>query len=139
MPPVIDLPKLQEIRKKLKDLPRVPRVKTFSGPEALEALKKDLQAVSRKGYEPKEIAGILKQEGLSASAAKVRKILAGAGQGNGSMIRPEGPAKKEKQPAAEDGENSSSNKAGGAEQAAPPNSGPLTPFSEKGPEQEAQL
>lgn len=75
MPPVIDLSRLQEIKKKLKELPKVERVKTFSGPEALEALQKDIRALSRKGYDSKEITKILKQEGLAVSSAKVKKIL----------------------------------------------------------------
>ncbi|MDL2226625.1 hypothetical protein LJB86_03095 [Deltaproteobacteria bacterium OttesenSCG-928-M10] len=82
MPPVIDMPRLQEIRKRLKALPKVEKVRTFSGPEALEALKEDIRALSRKGYGSKEIAMILKQEGLAASSAKVKKILADGGPVN---------------------------------------------------------
>lgn len=118
MPPVIDLPRLQEIRKKLKELPKAERVKTFSGPEALEALKKDIQALSRKGYYPKEIADFLKQEGLVASAGKVRKLLTEPEEGNGSPDRPE--AEDANQPTLQD-------------------SGPLTPASEKSDGEEAQL
>lgn len=88
MPPVIDFEKLQAIKKKLKEMPKQERVKTYSGPEALEALSKEIHALSRKGYNSKEIAGLLKQEGLSASSAKIKKILTGdppanEPQGNG--------------------------------------------------------
>ena len=75
MSPVIDEQKLQEIKKKLKELPKVERVRTYSGPEALAALGKEIKALTRKGYDSKEIAKILKQEGLAASAAKVKKIM----------------------------------------------------------------
>lgn len=76
MPPTIDLSRLQEIKKKLKALPKVEKVKTYNGAEALEVLKKDIKTLSRKGYDSKEITKILKQEGLSASVAKVKNILA---------------------------------------------------------------
>lgn len=118
MPPVIDLPRLQEIRKKLRELPKAERVKTFSGPEALEALKKDIQALSRKGYYPKEIADFLKQEGLVASAGKVRKLLTEPENGNGSTDSPE---------------------AESAEPASFQDSGPIAPPSEKNNERDAQL
>jgi len=85
---VIDQNKINEIKKKLKDLPRVERVKTYSGPEALEALQKEIRTLSRKGYDSKEIAKILKQEGLSASSAKIRKILVDESGENGSPVDP---------------------------------------------------
>ena len=75
MAPLIDQSRLQEIKKKLKELPKVEKVKTYSGPEALNALIKDIKMLARKGYDSKEIAKLLKQEGLSASAARVKKIL----------------------------------------------------------------
>lgn len=88
MSPTIDISRLQEIKKKLKELPKIERVKTFSGPEALVALKKDIRALSRKGYDSKEIAKILKQEGLSVSSAKVKKILVDELPGNGAQSEP---------------------------------------------------
>jgi hypothetical protein len=69
---------LLEIKKKLKKLPKPDRVKTYTGPEALAALAAEIKDLSNNGYNPKEIAVILKQEGVSASAAKVKRILAGA-------------------------------------------------------------
>lgn len=79
MPPPskIDHPQLLEIKKRLRKLPRPHRVKTYTGQEALEALADEIRELSSNGYNPKEIAGLLKNEGLSASAAKVKRILAG--------------------------------------------------------------
>lgn len=77
MPSVIDHSRLQDIKQKLKEMPKVEHAKTYRGPQALIALTREIRAMSRKGYGPKTIAEILKQEGLSASTAKVKKILAG--------------------------------------------------------------
>jgi len=84
MPPVIDQARLDEIKKTLKELPKLERAKSYNGPEALNALKKEIRALYRKGYDFKGIARILKKEGLSASAAKVKKILGTELGNNGS-------------------------------------------------------
>jgi hypothetical protein len=77
MSSAIDALRLLEIKKSLNKLPKPARVKTYTGQAALEALSKELKTLSKKGYNPKEIAEILKKEGLSASAAKVKRVLAG--------------------------------------------------------------
>lgn len=72
---VIDKAKIQEIRKKLKAMPKLEIAKKFNGQEALEALKEDIQALADKGYDCQAIAKILKQEGIRTSKAKVSDLL----------------------------------------------------------------
>lgn len=76
---ILDQARLDEIRAKLKELPKVEKVKKYSSQAALEALKPEVKALTKKGYDPKAIAKILKDEGVKVSAAKVKLIIDGNG------------------------------------------------------------
>jgi len=69
---VIDQDKINEIKVRLKALPPV---NIYTKQSAVEALSHEIMALYHKGYEPKQIAEILKKEGLSASATKMRRII----------------------------------------------------------------
>ncbi len=71
----IEHDKILEIRATLRKLLKVKRPKIYSQKEAFGALTKDINALAAKGYQAKEIANILKENGLLVSALKIKNLL----------------------------------------------------------------
>lgn len=85
MPRKLDLRQIRDIEAALKKLPPVQK---FTVTEALLKLSGTIRELQGKGYEVKEIAGYLTDEGLPVSARLIRKVLAESRKADGT-VRPE--------------------------------------------------